>query len=32
LARQALAQACGAGLNDIVVADPITGFDWLSLV
>jgi len=32
LARQALAQACGASPNDIVVADPITGFDWLSLV
>ncbi|MCI4428866.1 MAG: MBL fold metallo-hydrolase [Burkholderiales bacterium] len=32
LARQALAHACGASLNDIVVADPVTGFDWLSLV
>lgn len=31
LARQALAQACGAGVDDIVVAEPLTGFDWLSL-
>ncbi|MFZ2652599.1 MAG: MBL fold metallo-hydrolase [Burkholderiaceae bacterium] len=31
LARQALADACGAAPHDIVVADPGTGFAWLSL-
>jgi phosphoribosyl 1,2-cyclic phosphodiesterase len=31
LARAALAQACGAGPDDIVVADPLHGFGWLDL-
>ena len=31
LARGALAQACGAAPADIVVADPVLGFDWLNL-
>ena len=31
LARTALAQACGGAPKDIVVADPIQGFGWLSL-
>jgi len=31
LARQALAAACGASSDDIVVADPATGFGWLEL-
>lgn len=31
LARAALGGACGAGPEDIVVADPITGFDWLTI-
>ncbi len=31
LARQALAQACGATARDIVVADAKVGFDWLSM-
>lgn len=31
LARAALAPMCGAGPADIVVADPLTGFDWLSV-
>jgi phosphoribosyl 1,2-cyclic phosphodiesterase len=31
LARQALAAACGAAAQDIVVADPKLGFEWLSL-
>ena len=31
LARAALADACGADADDIVVADPQTGFAWLSL-
>ncbi len=29
LARQALADACGTRPDDIVVADPARGFDWL---
>ncbi|MEO8806422.1 MAG: MBL fold metallo-hydrolase [Burkholderiaceae bacterium] len=32
LARAALASACGAAPQDIVVADPLQGFGWLSLV
>ena len=32
LARAALAQACGQRADDIVVADPLHGFDWLALV
>lgn len=31
LARAALAQACGGGREDIVVADPLHGFGWLDL-
>lgn len=31
LARQALAEACGAPPEDIVVADPSLGFGWLEL-
>ncbi len=31
LAREALARVCGAAAGDIVVADPILGFDWLAL-
>jgi phosphoribosyl 1,2-cyclic phosphodiesterase len=31
LARHALAQACGGDARDIVVADPIHGFEWLSI-
>ena len=31
LARRALAPACGARPDDIVVADPLLGFDWLEL-
>ena len=31
LARTALAGACGAEPEDIVVADPLQGFDWLDL-
>ncbi len=31
LARAALAEACGALPNDIVVADPALGFGWLDL-
>ena len=31
LARMALAQACGGLPQDIVVADPLQGFGWLSL-
>ena len=31
-ARQALARVCSAAPGDIVVADPLRGFDWLSLV
>ena len=31
LARVALARACSAAPQDIVVADPLQGFDWLSL-
>ena len=31
LARAALAQACGALPNEIVVADPALGFGWLDL-
>jgi len=31
LARAALAQVCGGTPDDIVVADPRQGFDWLSL-
>jgi phosphoribosyl 1,2-cyclic phosphodiesterase len=31
LARAALAGACGAAPQDIVVADPLHGFGWLSL-
>ena len=31
LARAALAQACGAAPQDIVVADPLEGFGWLGL-
>jgi phosphoribosyl 1,2-cyclic phosphodiesterase len=31
LARAALAQVCGGTLDDIVVADPLQGFGWLSL-
>lgn len=32
LARAALAQVCGGAPADIVVADPLHGFGWLSLV
>ena len=32
LARAALAQVCGGAPADIVVADPLQGFAWLSLV
>lgn len=31
LARAALAGACGGALQDIVVADPLLGFDWLAI-
>ncbi|MFT3955973.1 MAG: MBL fold metallo-hydrolase [Piscinibacter sp.] len=31
LAREALAAACGAATQDIVVADPAVGFDWLPI-
>ncbi|WP_298824753.1 MBL fold metallo-hydrolase [uncultured Piscinibacter sp.] len=31
LARRALAAACGAEPDDIVVADPRSGFDWLTI-
>ena len=31
LARAALARGCGAAPADIVVADPVLGFDWLDL-
>ena len=31
LARAALASACGASAQDIHVADPLLGFDWLDL-
>jgi phosphoribosyl 1,2-cyclic phosphodiesterase len=31
LARAALAQACGSDPQDIVVADPQAGFDWLRI-
>ncbi len=31
LARAALAQACGGGHDDIIVADPLHGFGWLDL-
>jgi phosphoribosyl 1,2-cyclic phosphodiesterase len=31
LARAALAKACGGAPQDIVVADPLQGFGWLSL-
>jgi len=31
LARAALAEACGAARDEIVVADPRLGFDWLDL-
>jgi predicted ABC-type transport system involved in lysophospholipase L1 biosynthesis ATPase subunit len=30
-ARAALAPACGASPDEIVVADPTTGFGWLTL-
>ena len=31
LARAALAAVCGSAADDIVVADPLRGFDWLDL-
>ncbi len=31
LARSALARVCGAAPADIIVADPLLGFDWLNL-
>jgi len=31
LARAALAAACGAAPEEIVVADPLLGFDWLTI-
>ena len=31
LARAALAPVCGGATDDIVVADPMRGFDWLDL-
>jgi phosphoribosyl 1,2-cyclic phosphodiesterase len=31
LARGALARVCGSAPADVVVADPLLGFDWLSL-
>ena len=31
LACEALSRACGAQPQDIVVADPASGFDWLSI-
>ena len=31
LARAALAAQWGSGPQDIVVADPVTGFDWLQI-
>lgn len=31
LARQALAAACGGNAEDIVVADPVSGFGWLEI-
>ena len=31
LARQAMASACGGAPDDIVVADPVTGFGWLAI-
>lgn len=31
LARQAMSHACGASADDIVVADPVTGFGWLAI-
>lgn len=31
LARAALAPVCGGSAGDIVVADPLRGFDWLNL-
>lgn len=31
LARAALAAACGAAQHEVVVADPLRGFDWLAL-
>jgi phosphoribosyl 1,2-cyclic phosphodiesterase len=31
LARAALAAACGGPAGDIVVADPLCGFDWLAI-
>jgi phosphoribosyl 1,2-cyclic phosphodiesterase len=31
LAREALSRACGAAADEIVVADPVLGFDWLTL-
>ncbi len=31
IARQALAEAWGSQAEDVVVADPMTGFDWLRL-
>lgn len=31
LAREALSRACGARPQDIVVADPASGFDWLAI-
>jgi phosphoribosyl 1,2-cyclic phosphodiesterase len=31
LARAALAGACGGAPDEIVVADPLSGFDWLAL-
>ena len=32
LARETLARVCGGDAGDIVVADPLRGFGWLSLV
>ena len=32
LAREALTAICGGAASDIVVADPLTGFDWLTMV
>lgn len=31
LARAALAAACGAAIDEVIVADPLRGFDWLAL-
>jgi len=32
LARAALSAACGAEPDDIIVADPLLGFDWIEIV